>query len=53
MAGIIQRGMKDNILDNEVFWVKTKNYASILQPILEALRRVEGDAATLADLIDA
>ena len=48
---INNKDTKLNILDAD-FWTRNETFKDLLLSVSNALKRVEGDGATLADLVD-
>lgn len=47
---IVTPRMKSDILDGSVFWAQVKNLHNLMQPLADAIKRVESDKPCLSDI---
>src|SRR6218665_3067487 len=47
---MIEQPMKTSILDNSVFWLQIENLNAILEPVADAIKKIETDSPVLSDV---
>lgn len=50
VAAVVRPSIRSDILDVNIFWIQVKNVHSLLQPLADAIKRVESDRPCLSDV---